>query len=347
MKRTLLSALVVLALGSAATASHAGGTLAGGRLTLSGGTDIKVTLGPLAGQATVFGVAGVADGTVYNGVAAIAVVTGTADDKIQIDGDLANDLDLTLATSTGSDEIKLDFKVPASVASATVRVDAATSTGNDKLEWKVDSGAQALTLVLTGDFSTGNDEVILNVESDVPSESLALNLAPSLSTGDDKLDVTLKSLARNVSLSAAPQGSTGNDTVKIVLDQGVPATVTTSLAVVLDTGTDTAEVVLKGTGLTHVVNGFVSAGTDNDAVKIELEGNATGSLLVDASTGDDSAELVVKGAYTGSVQLLGSTGNDSLKVLVDGPFAGSAVIDGSTGSDSCSGPAGASIRNCE
>jgi hypothetical protein len=32
---------------------------------------------------------------------------------------------------------------------------------------------------------------------------------------------------------------------------------------------------------------------------------------------------------------------------VDGPFAGSAVIDGSTGSDSCSGPAGASIRNCE
>jgi hypothetical protein len=220
---------------------------------------------PLLSALAVVALGGVADGTVHNGVAAIAVVTGTADDKIQIDGDLANDLDL----------------------------------------------------------------------------------APSLSTSDDKLDVALKSLARSVTLAAAPQGSAGNDTVKIVLDQGVPATVTTSVAVVLDTGTDTAEVVLKGAGLTHVLSGFVSAGTDNDAVKLELEGNAAGSLLVNASTGDDSAELVVKGAYTGSVQLLGSTGNDSLKVLVDGPFAGGAVIDGSTGSDSCSGPAGAFIRNCE
>lgn len=292
MKRQIMTtALCMLAFNASPPRLFADVNLTAGVLTITHLFNIEeyqLQVGPVPGQVVVLKSPGVVDGTIFNGVHSIVIVSGNGVDKVDIKAELSSNLDIAVETGQGGDEMKVDMKaLPGSVVNAGVEV--IGLSGENKLEWKVDSEARELVLDLVANTFAGVDTLILNVESDTPSDRLAVNIAASTGTSDDKIEATIKSAASVVNLVTVADTSNGSDTVKVELDQLTPATVTADFNLDLSAMSDTGEIILKGSSATFVVNGLMKGGDlYNDSLKLLVDDPAVGSPVLDGGTGQDS-----------------------------------------------------------
>jgi hypothetical protein len=250
--------------------------------------EFQLQVGPVPGQVVVLKSPGVVDGTVFSGVHSIVLITGNGVDKVDIKAELSSNLDVTVETGQGGDEMKVDMKaLPGSVVNAGVEV--IGTSGENKLEWKVDSEARELALDLAANTLAGVDTLILKVESDTPSDRLAVNVVASTGTSDDKIETVIKSAAAVVNLVTVADTSNGSDTVKLELDQLTPGNITANFNVDLSASSDNGEIILKGNSASFVVNGLMKGGDIfNDSLKLLVEGPAAGAPVLDGGTGQDS-----------------------------------------------------------
>ena len=291
----LVLILFVLALSSMPSRLLAATELNAGRLIVRGTTandEIQLQVGPAPGEVVVLKAPGVAEGTRFIGVNAILVASGDSfSDKVEIKAELTSDLAITIDTGRGGDEMKLDMKALAGTVN--VRVEVLGSSGQNKLEWLVDSAAQALGISLVVNTLAGNDDLVVKIEADEPSARLAVNLATMTGTSDDAVEAVIKSAAAVVDLNVTGDLSAGSDKVKVELDQLTPSQVTANLNVELSGSDDSGEISIKGSNARLTVNGRLSAGQGNDALKLLVEGAAGGTPVLDGGIGQDSCSTTI------------------------------------------------------
>jgi hypothetical protein len=227
-RRTSEIMLAMLALMTSPDRLLADANLAAGVLTITHLWQIEeyqLQVGPVPGRVVVLKSPGVVDGTIFDGVRSVSIVSGNGTDKVEVKAELGSDLDIAVEAGQGGDEIKVDMKaLPGSVVHAGFEL--IGTTGENKLEWTVDSEARELALDLVSESFTGVDTLVLKVESDTPSDRLAVSVAASTGTSDDKIEATIKSAASIVDLALVADTSVGSDAVKLELDQLTPGNVT-------------------------------------------------------------------------------------------------------------------------
>lgn len=293
MKRLLLvGAWLVLALATSANHAFAAANLNAGVLTvtgIAGDDEIQLQVGPTPGQVVVLKAPGVVDGTIFTGVHHIIVANGPGlSDKVEIKAELTNDLAITIETGQGDDSIKLETKALAGTVNA--RVDVVSVSGKKVMEWLVDSEAQALGLTFTNNSLTGIDDMVLKVESDSPSARLAVNLATDTGVSDDSITAVIKSAAAVVDLDVAVADVNGYDKFKLELDQLTAGQITADFNIDMGHLDDSAEIVLKGSQATSVVNGRISGGPFHDSLTLFVEGAASGAPVLNGDHGNDSCK---------------------------------------------------------
>ncbi len=270
-------------------AAAALGVAAAGLLTVTGtaaNDDIQLQVGPAPGVVTILKAPGMADGTRFTGIHRIAVSSDdNATDKVVIKAALDHDFTIEIAAG-GGDEVTLE--TAALAPQINLQVTLVSPSGDNKLVWLVDSVAHELALGLTVESGAGKDEVIWQVTTDEPSAKLALQLAANTGGGADKIETILKSAAAAVDLTFAANTAGADDQVKLELDQSVPATVVAALDVRLDAGSDTGEILLKGSNAQVTMDGALHGGGNNDTLKLLIEGAATGEVTVSGDAGKDS-----------------------------------------------------------
>jgi hypothetical protein len=291
MKRQFLS-LMLFALVFALMPSRlfAAADLNAGVLTvtgIAGDEEIQLQVGPTPGEVTVLKAPGVVDGTIFTGVHHIIVDNGPgASDTVEIKAELTSDLAITIKTDRGNDAIKLETRALA--GSVNARVDVVGIAGLNTVEWLVYSAAQDLGLTFTNNSITGIDNLILKVESETPSQRLAVNLAANTGLSDDNIEAMIKSAAAVVDLDVAVADENGYDKFKLELDQLTAGQITADFNIDMGHLNDSAEIVLKGSQATSVVNGWISGGPFHDSLILFVEGTATGSPVLNGDHGQDS-----------------------------------------------------------
>lgn len=273
--------------------------------------DIQLQVGPVAGEVTVLKAPGVADGTRFTGVRELVVASGNGTaDKVVIKGEVSGALPIRVNAGSGGDEVQLETK--ALSGAANLQVTFSGGSGNNKLAWLVPSAAQALTVSLTMSTTTGNDEVLLAVDAGAPSTRLAVQVNTNLGAANDKLETFITSAASVVNLAVATKGGVGNDLAKVVLDQVAVGRATANLNLLLEGGSDSSEILLKGSQTTTTMRGTLSGGGGNDTLTLLTEGPTRGSFRLTGGAGVDacSATYGVLTTCESGQQLLrnGSTG---------------------------------------
>ena len=151
-----------------------------------------------------------------------------------------------------------------------------------------DNTAMAFSTLLTHHFQG-------TTSSRLHSSLYTSNNNPRLhtSTSDDAVEAVIKSAAAVVDLNVTGDLSAGSDKVKIELDQLTPSQVTANLNVELSGSDDSGEISIKGSNARLTVNGRLSAGQGNDALKLLVEGAAVGTPLLDGGIGQDSCSTTI------------------------------------------------------
>jgi hypothetical protein len=136
--------------------------------------------------------------------------------------------------------------------------------------------------------TTGNDEVLLAVDAGAPSTRLAVQVNTNLGAAHDKLETFIKSAANSVNLIVTTKGGPGNDLAKVELDQAVPGRTTANFNLLLEGGSDTGEILIKGSQTTATMRGTLSGGGSNDTLTLLTEGPTRGSFRLTGGAGVDA-----------------------------------------------------------
>ena len=249
--------------------------------------DIQLQVGPTTGQVVVLKAPGMADGTRFIGVRELVVDSGNGTaDKVTIKAELSGHFPIKFNAGSGGDEVQLETKTLPGVAN--LQVAFSGGAGNNKLAWLVPSASQVLTVGLTMSTTTGNDEVLVAVDAGAPSTRLALQLNTNLGAANDKLETFIKSAANVVNLTVNARSGAGNDLAKVELDQVVAGRTTATLNLLLDGGSDSGEILLKGSQTTTTLRGALNGGGSNDTLNVLTEGPTRGSFRVTGGAGLDS-----------------------------------------------------------
>ena len=249
--------------------------------------DIQLQVGPTAGQVTVLKAPGMADGTRFSGVHELVVNSGNGTaDKVTIKAELTGHFPIKFNAGSGGDEVQLETKTLPGTAN--LQVTFSGGAGNNKLAWLVPSASQVLTVGLTMSTTTGNDEVLVAVDAGAPSIRLALQLNTNLGTAHDKLETFIKSAANVVNLTVNARSGAGNDLAKVELDQVVAGRAMATLNLLLDGGSDSGEIVLKGSQTTTTLRGTLNGGGSNDRLNVLTEGPTRGSFRMTGGAGVDA-----------------------------------------------------------
>ncbi|NJK44779.1 MAG: hypothetical protein HC933_11260 [Pleurocapsa sp. SU_196_0] len=112
----------------------------------------KIIVGPAQGRVEVFGLPGVADGTVYNGISAINWKSGTGDDNLQFEVTQAQDFDISVDTGTSNTDVQAKWIIPAGASAAiTPSFSLSTGPGMKKVSVDLESFARGRELRADGD----------------------------------------------------------------------------------------------------------------------------------------------------------------------------------------------------
>lgn len=273
-----MAAAMLFAGPALAAASQTGGTLA---VTGSFADDsIQIRVGPFAGDVAVFGVPGIADGTVFTGVDRLEVSTENGGDTVEFDIE-TDAVQVWLNTGSGADSVKIEMRTPAGAVELAAAFTIFTGTNSDSVELKLDSRAAEVALAVDFDTSTNSDQVSVLVEQQVPG-NVAIDVNGTLSTNSDSFKLVAVGPAL-FAVSGSVDGGVGADGLAAEIDGDAAGTL------VLDgsAGDDSVEYVAKGN-----LNGSprMLGGSNSDSVKLLAEGAVTGSPLVDGGAFTDSCD---------------------------------------------------------
>jgi hypothetical protein len=213
-----LAAVSVLALvGCGATLEGQAGvqtmqvtTSASGALDLSfafGVPSAKIVVGPAQGRVEVFGLPGVADGTVYNNIRAINWKSGTGDDAVQFEVTQTEDFDITVDTGTSNSDVQAKWIIPAgSSAALTPSFSLKTGPGAHKVAVDLESFSRDVNFALTGAMGAGNTEF----KSGLQFKQGSVNAAATVdwlfgAASNNKAELIVDNEARNLDLTLSPR----------------------------------------------------------------------------------------------------------------------------------------------
>lgn len=348
-------AIFGLLIGTATSAySQSVVTFTNGRLfvdTPNGDQNIKFVVGANAGQTQVFGVPGLADGTSYNGVTAISLVTGTGFDKVEFDVIAAQSLSISSDTAVGMAETKIQWKVAPNTARSVNSLALRSATGDTKAELDFTSEAQDTDFTWTANGVAGNAQIKGGIDFKGTGRRAFGGVGLNLGDGNHLVSVEVENEVRNTTLNI-DTGNASETNVKVLSDDPTdflgltfnaraPKTVleTISSASVCNvdvTGAHLSSFNEMKYGLSQIRPGKVSAFYDLQTAtggdKIEANISAPGSTVVlDGSVrtggGDDfalfnsSARSTVVG-----LDLIGGDGNDFLSIALNGIYQNSQTI---------------------
>jgi hypothetical protein len=324
--KTLLGsvlALGVIGSGTALFATSASAqtvaTLSNGHLSLTtpdGDQNVKVEVGPGAGQVRVFGFSGLTDGAPYFGVTGVTVTTGNGQDFVEFDIDAPQGLDVSIDTRGGEGEAKILWDILPGLESADASV-TLTSTGGSMPKATIEVVSEAPNASVSIDTGAA-EEVAGKVVS--PNASDFLKVALASAARKSSFDVT--SAASMLELDVAGGLTTAPTEMKYAIAQTLTANIAVNWSLLTGGGADKIEAKLSAPGSTIVQRGLIRTAGGNDFVLIESEGFSTvfGQTL-DGGAGADELSLVTKGRYQASTTLqtrmLGRAGNDKLVLTTD------------------------------
>lgn len=323
-------------------------------LVLSGtaGTDdIRLQIGPGAGELRVFGAAGVPDGSLFLGVQEVRLDTGAEDDTVTLAGSLTATLRFDLLTGTGSDQVFSQFTIPATPGTdpifAFVHVDA--GSGDDELIHQLVNQRNTFALDTRFVGGAGTDTLQLSMDASaltVDRQAVFIDADPG--TEADSVDVNVASAATLALLQMSTEASAESESVSAVWNQTRTGIVLTEF----DLLSGSVSIDLLGQTSFFVPGGRILGGVLDDNLSLNIGGVAVIlNLTLDGGFGQDSIELLCGRNLWGAPVLAGGLGDDALKLIVEGLQIldlGIPLIDGGPGIDLADAPnVIATIINCE
>ncbi|MDJ0942882.1 MAG: hypothetical protein QNJ30_05440 [Kiloniellales bacterium] len=269
--------IVLLAQAGTAVAQTAG-TLE--VLGSAGSDSITISVGPAAGEVTLFGVPGVADGTVFTGVDRLAVSTFNGDDTVELDLEVAA-IRVDIDTSTGADVVKVAQRTPPGAAELAAAFNFVTSTNADSIEFALESSAAEVDLDIGFRTDTNADQVKLLLDQQVPG-TVQLDVDGTLGTNADSFELVAKGPALFVI-----NGRVSGEVLDDILTAEIDGAAAGALVLSGDSGNDSVSYLAKAelSGAPRVLGG-----SNEDSLKLLVEGPLDGTPLLDGGAFFDSCD---------------------------------------------------------
>jgi hypothetical protein len=214
----------------------------------------------------------------------VSVTGGTSDDKVAFE--VLNTVDTFIADWTvvhgnGNNETKVVYDAPEAASLASITLSTTSGSGEDKLDAQVKSGAADVDVDLYGLLGAGNDSAIVNIDEQRPGFTrLALDI--NLGNGIDVGEVTTVLRGGQTAQSGRVLGGRDSDFLKLLQEgAGVNNILLNSGA-----GADNIDMEFKG-----AVTGAPKqrAGDGNDFLKLVATNPAILNPLLDGGAGFDVA----------------------------------------------------------
>lgn len=299
-----------------------------------GSADAKIVVGPTPGFVQIFGVPAIGDGAVFNGVRAISLRTGGAEDKLQFDIDSPQSLDLLVDTGAGYAETMIQWRVPSTAPSAVGTLDVRSTTGQTKTYLNLESFAPDFRLGWNMLGGAGNKEVQAMLMYKTGSQNVGNDFAFNLGGGTHKVAITVENEAAKYGLrmdsgNAAELAAivqSPNRTQAVTVDVTAAAR---STLVDIQSAADALDVGLGGT--------YAGAANSINYSVVQLRPAAVNARLgLRTGGGTDQIEMKFDGetsrlALGGFVETGG--GNDVVKIESNMRTSATATINVGAGND--------------
>jgi hypothetical protein len=360
-----LATVGILALvGCGATLEGQGGvqtmqvvTGANGALNLNyafGVPNAKIIVGPAQGRVEVFGLPGVADGTVYNGIQAINWKSGTGDDQVQFEVTQTSDFDITVDTGTSNVDVQAKWIIPAGASSViTPSFALQTGPGMKKVAVDLESFTRDVDFTLTGRMGAGDTEFKSGLQFKQGSQNAAANVDWQFgASSNNKAELNVDNEARDLTLNLSPRlmnelvtkvvGDDPADRARVNFKPVTPAGggkvafEMISSAPLIDLNYD----VIGGAGMDDVILGLTTISTASVTSNVNLDLGAANDKLEVKYAGQTSNTNVFTGPF-----LLGS-GDDEAKLEFMGLTNFGFTLDCGSGTDKAIGFRVGAV-NCE
>lgn len=302
--------------------------------TNNGQQQIEIVIDELGVQ--VVGVAGVPD-TLFTGVTAIRLTTGTAFDAVTVSIRTAHAPAIFVNTGLGNSDVKFIYEIPQSPEDATSYVQVIGQGGGDIVGFEGTTLSQSFTATWDLRLGSGTNEVTANMSNPEPTLANNINIIANTGIGADKLNVNIVSgaLVHNFNV----QGTLGDGLDEAILAyDGIAASQTNvNFNFTLAGGNDKSEALLVSRGGELSVTGLFFGGNGADDMKFFVEGDGNVDVAMNGDAGNDYLDMSLKGIITGSPRFFGGANNDFLKIVVDGPRLVTPLLNGGTGFDAAIG----------
>lgn len=314
--------------------------------TNNGQQQIEVVVGPVAGEVSVSGFETPEGLSMFTGITSIVIITGTAQDFVQVRFTSEVVPDVSINTGGGLSDLIFSYEFPYAIGTATVSNVTVTGSGSsDKVAFNMLGATSSFVGNWNVQCAGGDNEITINIDSPEASDLLGVTLNTGAAGGQDKVVANIKSFASVLNLGFTGTMGGGVDSALVFVDGLGPATTTASYNFDLGAGNDVAETTIISRGGTATMSGVLTGGNGFDNLKLLLEGDGRVDLQMTGDAGIDFLDMELKGAVQGSPRLVAGTGNDELKLVVDGPRIATPFLDGGPGFDKAIGFG--TIINCE
>ncbi len=314
----------------------------------------KVIVGPARGRVEVFGLPGVVDGTVYNGISAINWKSGTGDDSVQFEVTQAEDFDIAVDTGTSNSDVQAKWIIPAgSSAVITPSFSLKTGPGSHRVAVDLESFARDVNFALTGRMGAGDTEF----KSGLQFKQGSVNAAATVdwlfgASSNNKAELSVDNEARNLDLNLSPRLM--NELVTKIVGDDPADRARVNFSPVTPSGGGKIGFEMISSAPLIDLNYDVRGGAGMDDVNLGLTtlgiANVTSNVALDLGQSNDKLEVKYDGqtsnanVFTGAFALGG--GDDEAKLEFRGVTNYGFGLDCGDGTDKAIGFR-ANTVNCE
>lgn len=329
-------------------------TVSGGQLSLTsldGDQNVRIEVGPLAGQVLVYGFPGIPDATAYSGISSVVIKTGAGNDQVAVDAQTPANFTVAIDAGAGELSNSVQWNVLPSAVPVTSRLSLVAVPGPNQFSTIVfDNDAQFSTIAVDSRAATEVSTSILSVDP-----TTRLNVVLGGAAAKTTLGVESRAAVLNVTSSGA-HADVQNQVLHSIkqLDPGI---VNLRTNIRLGNVQDLLEYLVAAPGSNVTVRGQIRGAGGNDLLLVKAEAaTVTSGLVIGGEAGSDELVFDVLGGFQLTpafrTQLLGGTEDDLLTLQTDSAILGSGLpndqvplIDGGPGFDLYK--AFGEIVNCE
>jgi hypothetical protein len=214
----------------------------------------------------------------------VSVTGGTSDDKVAFEVLSASDTfvaDWTVVHGNGNNETKVVYDASQAASLASITLSTTSGSGEDKLDAEIKSGAADVDLDIYGLLGAGNDSALINISEQSPGFTrLALDI--NLGSGIDVGEIVTVLQGGQTAQSGRVLGGADSDFLKL-LQEGAGVN---NILLNAGAGADNIDMEFKG-----AVTGAPKqrAGNGNDFLKLVATNPALLNPLLDGGAGFDVA----------------------------------------------------------